>query len=267
MTTQNTALNQNSLPNEPQLKDVLDQWKKTIFADLFCHHLGTIESFDITNQTAMVKINYPRTKFNFDTVTGLYAPEQMEYAILRKCPVICLGGGNASLRFPITPGDQCLVLFNDRNIDNWFNGQNGATLATARLHSFADAIALVGLYPLDSSLEDYSATDVELTNGVPTLSLSPTTAKLSNTDKYLLLDATHAQLLNSAASVRLSTTQVNISNQLTSLKDIMAGVTGVISIMTDITSGLSSLGLPAPAIAALTAKITALNILIASLLE
>ncbi len=165
---------QNLVPNEPGLKDLLDLLKKDIFLNLNCHHIGTIQTFDPARQVAMATINYKKTYFKPNPVTGLYDPVLVDYPVLIDCPVVCLGGGTGALTFPIAPGDECLVVFNDRDIDNWFSGSSNSAVATPRLHSFSDAVIIVGIRSQARALTNYNPLDVELRNGVTKLALTPT---------------------------------------------------------------------------------------------
>jgi hypothetical protein len=58
-----------------------------------------------------------------------------------------LQGGGAYIDMPVTPGDFCIVLFNDRDIDTWWSTANMADPATNRKHDLSDGIAIVGLNP------------------------------------------------------------------------------------------------------------------------
>ncbi len=163
----------NQIPNDPELADLLQLAKKLTLLELNCHHIATIQSFDTAAQTAKATVNYKRTYFEPDPLSGEYMPKQVDYAILVDCPVIFLGGGNAALTFPVAAGDECLVFFNDRDIDNWFSGSSSSSLATPRLHSYADAILLVGIRSLARVLPEFSSTDIELFNGTTKLSIAP----------------------------------------------------------------------------------------------
>jgi hypothetical protein len=154
----------NLIPNDPSLKDLLDQFGKGLLLNLNCHAIGQIQVFDPETQQATATIVYKKTFFQPDKLTGEYLPTLVDYPILVDCPVMCLGGGDGALTFPIAPGDECLVLFNDRDIDNWFNGATGSGVNTPRLHSFADGIILVGVRSLANVIVDYNATGVELRN-------------------------------------------------------------------------------------------------------
>lgn len=147
-------IQQNKKPVDPTLKDLLDIMKKDIFLSLNCHHIGQIQEFDNEKQTARVTVSYKKTFFE-KNAKGQYAPVLKDYPILLDCPVVVLSGGDFSIKIPIKKGDDCLVLFNDRDIDNWFRSGQVAALASPRLHSISDGIALVGINSLKSSLAGY----------------------------------------------------------------------------------------------------------------
>lgn len=163
-------MSQNLIANEPQLADLLELKKKEFLLSVNAHHIGTIESFDSTKQTATVSINYKKTYYRPNPITGANEPQLVDYPLLVDCPVVCLGGGNARLTFPIAEGDECIVLFNDRDIDTWFRGNSSAGTATPRLHSISDGIALVGVRSLphvllgyDDEGSEWSLGDMKLT--------------------------------------------------------------------------------------------------------
>ena len=158
-------INQNLNPvRNPELKDILDLHQKKISLNLNCHHLGTIQSFDATKQTAVITINYKKTYFK-QNASNQYVSFLEDYPILYDCPVVIMGGGSTRITFPITQGDQCLVLFNDRDIDNWFDGSTTSANQTPRLHSFADALALIGPNNKNTLISGYDDTRALITNG------------------------------------------------------------------------------------------------------
>lgn len=232
----------NQTPVDPSLKDLLDMLKKDIFLSLFCHQIGTIKEFDSTNQTASITINYKKTFYQLNAATGLYSPVLVDYPALVDCPVICLGGGATALTFPIQAGDECLVLFNDRDMDNWFQGGAGAALATPRLHSFSDGVALVGLRSLGNVLTDYDATRAVLKNGTTMVGVGPSLIKISNDQFQLkaLLD----QLIG------------NINDLVTATNNLVSQ-TALITVTCSAPASPSSPPINAPAISALAASLTA----------
>lgn len=144
---------------DPGLADLMRAVQQNVAINTNCHAVATIKSFtrgmitttlDGSTQTipnglytVSADINYSRTYFN-RLEDGTYQAQQVSYPLLIDCPAIILGGGTTYLQFPIQVGDQCLILFNDRDLNNWFAGTRSGPVASARTHSLADAIALVG---------------------------------------------------------------------------------------------------------------------------
>lgn len=183
---------QNLIPNEPDLADVLAMHRKGIFLEMNCHHVGTIQSFDGAQQTAKVTINYKKTYFK-PNAQGIVLPELKDYPVIVDAPVIVLGGGGYSLTFPVAAGDECVVLFNDRDIDAWFAGSSSSPNPTARLHSFADAFVLIGVRSLPNVIVAPESDGVALRNKTGTTKLkikdNEITAQASATGATLLLNS------------------------------------------------------------------------------
>jgi hypothetical protein len=175
-----TTIRQVQTPTNPTMKDLLDAFRTDLLRNLNCHHVGTVQSFDSEDQLATATINYTKTFFQYNQSTGSYSSYTEDYPVLIDCPVVVLGGGSASLTFPIQQGDECLVLFNDRDLDNWFNGGPGAQVATPRLHSFSDGIIIVGLRSSANTLDNYDTTRAVLQNGTTMVGVGPSKVKISN---------------------------------------------------------------------------------------
>jgi hypothetical protein len=152
----------NRIQPQYSLRDLLDLVKKELMLTLNCHAIATVQSFDATKQTVTATLSYKQAYEQRDPRSGKYSTVLMNYPLLIDCPAIVLGGGGGALTFPIAAGDDCLILFNDRDMDNWFAGAANGDLASSRLHSMADGIALVGIRSLQNSLEDYDEERVAL---------------------------------------------------------------------------------------------------------
>ncbi len=140
-------LNINSLL-DPQLLDALQNLKLDITRTLNCVKIGSIQRFDGTTKTAQIQILFKRV-LNDGSIA--------DYPVLVDCPVFTLQGGGGAIQFPIAPGDNCILLFSDRNIDAWFQNGSAAAPFDARCHDLSDGIALVGINSIDSSLDGYQA--------------------------------------------------------------------------------------------------------------
>ena len=155
------------MTSEPTLMNVVEAIREDIFSNLNCHAIGVIESFDSTLQTANISIAYQKKIENIPE-TSL----RPDYPMMVDVPLIIMGGGNGSLRFPISVGDSCIVFYNDRDIDNWFASGSKTPLGSNRKHSFSDALALIGPRSLADTLNDYSNDRTELVHSETKISLS-----------------------------------------------------------------------------------------------
>lgn len=122
---------------------LLEAQKADIFATFHCVQIGKIEKVTPEEQTVEVTLQIRRPAADG---TSSAIP------LLVDVPYMVLQGGGAYVDLPITAGDYCIVLFNDRDIDTWWSTANMADPATNRKHDLSDGIAIVGLNPKTSPL-------------------------------------------------------------------------------------------------------------------
>ena len=101
-----------------------DAFKQEIFHSLHCALPGNIISFDPDRQTASIQ---PAVKLG-----------SVSYPVLTDVPVFM------PMSFEINPGDACLVIFSDMDIDNWFETGETSAPNSSRRHSLSDGFAFVG---------------------------------------------------------------------------------------------------------------------------
>jgi hypothetical protein len=101
---------------------------------------GIIVSYDPGKMTAVVQ---PAIQAMHRQLDQTKVPTNIHE--IHDVPVHFPGGGGYTLTFPVKPGDECLIHFSERSIDNWH--QQGGTQAPsdARMHDINDAIVTVGL--------------------------------------------------------------------------------------------------------------------------
>ena len=128
------SLNEQNADSEQMLNTVMSR----ISSSINCHVPGEIVAFDPESQTATVQ---PTVRRRIRTETGV---QEMDYPLLTDVPVLMLGGGTHCLTMPISPGDECLVLFSDVCIDAWFQSGGIQNQIIARSHDLSDGFALVG---------------------------------------------------------------------------------------------------------------------------
>ena len=101
-----------------------DALKRDFFSSLHCALPGNIVSFDAESQTAEIQ---PAVKLG-----------SLAYPPLSGVPVFM------PVPFEIHPGDACLVVFADVDIDAWLETGEAAVPGSARRHSLSDGFAFVG---------------------------------------------------------------------------------------------------------------------------
>jgi len=196
----------------PDMRLVLDTWMNNSALKLNCHRIGTIVDFDTTKQTASVQI----------AALAVFGEQTVPYPVLTQCPVFVPSGGGGCLTMPVSPGDSCLVLFNDRDIDNWY--ESGAVTApnTARTHDLSDGLVIVGFRHQANPIPAYSE-EVQLRHGTTIIGLeydglvrfqnSFTSSKLTLEAIITALTALNAKTGPSAAT-QISAANTLISNLL-----------------------------------------------------
>ena len=101
-----------------------DALKRDFFSSLHCALPGKIISFDRNTQTAEIQ---PAVKLG-----------SLSYPPLSGVPVFM------PMPFAIRPGDACLVVFADIDIDAWLSSGEAEEPLSARRHSLSDGFVFVG---------------------------------------------------------------------------------------------------------------------------
>ncbi len=106
--------------------------KKEILSSLHCALPGIVETFDPETRTAAVRPALKR-RMGFGT-----AGEGCALPLLRDVPVFM------PVPFEVNPGDACLLIFADCDIDAWLETGEAEIPRSGRQHSLSDAFAFVG---------------------------------------------------------------------------------------------------------------------------
>lgn len=164
--------------NNQSLASLLELQRLNTLNTTNCHQVGEIVSFNPSTQTAEVQI-----KMSY-VING----EIKQYPVLLDCPCVVLGGGDGRITFPIAPGDSCLVLFNDKDMDNWYASGQTMLPNTERMHSISDAIALVGIRNKQNKITDYLTDGTELKYGGSTIKLKDNKVTITNGTAQLVMN-------------------------------------------------------------------------------
>lgn len=136
---------------------------------------GTIENFDAEAMTCTVQPAIKMLVRGLDgTITSVALP------LLVDCPVQFPSGGNCTLTFPVTQGDECLVVFASRCIDSWWQSGGVQEQAELRMHDLSDGFALLGFRSKPRALAGVSGTSTQLRSddGATYIDLNPALGKV-----------------------------------------------------------------------------------------
>lgn len=142
------------IPEEKSnILSILNLLKMNVYSNLNCHNIGKIIDFDKTKQTCTVQLMQVK-QFN----ENYYLP-----APITDVPLIIYGAGHGHITLPNPINTYCLLLFMDRNIDNFITTGEQYTPDTTRMHDFTDCVALTTFKTLVNPLEDYDENAVTIT--------------------------------------------------------------------------------------------------------
>lgn len=146
----------------PSLSSLFDAHKSELFKNLNCCRIGVIKEFFAgdanTAPTATVEIAQTQVaSISPDGTKTLQA-----FPPILSAPVFFPSGGGFTLTFPVAAGDECLVLFHDRELDNWLKSGAGQAPTTPRMHDLSDAVILVGMRSNPRALDGISTAATQL---------------------------------------------------------------------------------------------------------
>lgn len=101
---------------------------------------AVVQSYNASKQTVEVQ---PTVRER--TITEGNQIRYVQYPLLINVPVLFPQVGSFQFTFPISQGDECLVVFSDLSIDNWWINGNVQNPVEQRRHDLSDGIAIFGL--------------------------------------------------------------------------------------------------------------------------
>jgi hypothetical protein len=113
------------------LEETLKRLAEDIKAEICCCKIGRIEKFYADTKTADISIPFKRK---------VLSGELVDNPFILNVPIM----GNL-ITLPITVGEYCIVLFNDFDLDLWYETGHSGEPATPRKHNITDAVAITGL--------------------------------------------------------------------------------------------------------------------------
>lgn len=139
---------------DPNLLEIMSLVKNNVMSNINCHNIGKIIEFDAATQTCTVELQQIK-QFN----DKFYTPVP-----ITEVPLIIAGAGGGHITMPNPVGTICLLLFLDRNIDNFLATGEQYVPETSRMHDFTDCVALTTFKTLANPLEDYDERAISIFN-------------------------------------------------------------------------------------------------------
>lgn len=169
-----------NLTSTPDLHTVIKANGNTQAQELNCMRIGIVEEFHPEDFTVLVQI--ANKKDLLQRVDG--TRETRNYALIRAKVCFC----NPFITNPIKKGDECVILFADREIESWFINGDINPLAYQRMHDLTDAVALFGIRSLPNMIQAltdclhlfYGTSDIQIKNNSIVINTDKIT--LGNTD-------------------------------------------------------------------------------------
>ncbi|MGH2639946.1 MAG: Gp138 family membrane-puncturing spike protein, partial [Rhabdochlamydiaceae bacterium] len=172
-----------------------DAMRQAVLFQLYDVHTalpGQIISYDYSIQKATIQPCLKKSYLDGTT---------QEMPILNNVPVIFPRAGEASLTFPVSPGDTCLLLFIERSTDLWKSVGGVVAPNDPRKFDLSDAVAIMGLLPFSENSLSENNEDVLLTYKNSSIRIKASGDIQIETASKVAIGNTSAEVLDIVSSI------------------------------------------------------------------
>ena len=127
--------------------------KREISSSLHCAMPGIVASFDAETQTACVQPVFHMS--SRPERSGTEGSPYVPLPLIRDVPVFFPGSREGAVTWPVSAGDECLLVFADFDTDAWLESGESVEPVSARRHSLSDAFAFIGFRSQPNALRDF----------------------------------------------------------------------------------------------------------------
>jgi len=120
---------------------------------------GIIQSYNADENTAVVQ---PVIEATQELSDGTF--KQLVLPLCQDVPVEFPGGGGCTLTLPLAAGDECILDFQCRPIDAWWQNGDVQPQIEQRMHDLSDATCRPGVRSKPRTLTNISTTKAQLRN-------------------------------------------------------------------------------------------------------
>lgn len=144
--------------------------------------------------------------------------QYLNLPLLINVPVVFPSSGSAFITFPIGKGDECLIIFSDLAIDNFWTSGSVQNPIEVRRHDLSDGIAI----PCSLSVTrargagngmNIQGSKVTIKSDKAYVEVAPTTVKVIQGDTAITVDGTSTVLSAAGTSITMSNAGINFAFQ------------------------------------------------------
>lgn len=132
----------------PSFAQLIKHAIETRLLDVHTALIAKVEGYDATRQLVNVA---PMLTRSIETIDGDWVNEQLP--VLCDVPVLFPRAGGFFISFPIQPGDFVQLIFNETDIEAWFENKE-PTLKHNQRFTLQGAVALPGIFPQAKALTE-----------------------------------------------------------------------------------------------------------------
>lgn len=202
---------------------IRDQMRATSY-DINCHRVGKIVNFNPSSMTCDVQILELKPKI-FDGVA--------RFPQLNDLPLVINGANDSWITFGNIVGSECLIHFNDRDIDNWFETGEEYEPNSNRLHNLSDGFVTLSPRSMPNVI-NYDTENMHIHNGSCDIIISNNSIQITNGTCNLLMSGDTITI----------TGKVVVSDTVTASDCLSDTISGKTHTHGGVTTGSGSTGVP-----------------------
>jgi hypothetical protein len=182
---------------------------------------GTVETFDPEAVTVEAQPAVKGVVHHRDATS-----EAVDLPRLVDVPVVFPRGGGVTLTFPVTTGDECLIVFASRCIDGWWQSGGSQLAPELRMHDLSDGFAIIGPQSQPNRISGISTDTAQLRtdDGKAYIELDPASHDI-NLKTAGNVNATISGTMTGNSAGWNITGDVNVNGSITATGDVIgAGI-------------------------------------------
>lgn len=172
---------------------------------------ATVSATIAVHESVQWNVNGPQGPLDLKLEQMTPGNMNADQAVIQDIPVLIPTAGGWSMTFPIQPGDECLLIFNDQEIDSWlYSGGTKNNTISSRRHDLSDAIAIFGLRSTPNGLSNYSTTSTQIRNNDKSVLIDISTSNINIKAPTVTINASEFVEVNSPTITYTATSSISL---------------------------------------------------------